>query len=431
MRQPIPKYAHVAALFNWYLAVTLVGAIILGACSKAFIPSSADRRLKIGTLFPATGDLASMGQPITATLPLLVEQVNRCGGVNDQPVDLVSADDETDPTKGTIAMTKLVEVDKVVGVVGAFASSVSQAAVGVAVRNKVMMVSPASTSPVFTERAKKGEFKGFWARTAPSDTYQARALAKLAHSKGLKRVSTVAINNDYGVGFEKEFVSVFKRLGGIIVNEQKLTRYDPRSATLNTEAEATFRGKPDGVAAILYAETGGSLLKSAYQEGLMQGVQLLLTDGVKSDEFAKQVGKTKDGKFIIEGSIGTAPRTEGKALKALNQLWISKKKALPSVYVPQTWDAGALLLLSAQAAQVNTGEAISRKIREVSVGPGEEVTDVCEGLRLLKAGKKINYEGASGNVDLDENGDVSGTYEVWRVGNDGKIKVTDKVLSVE
>lgn len=431
MRQPIPKYAHVAALFNWYLAVTLVGAIILGACSKAFIPSSADRRLKIGTLFPATGDLASMGQPITATLPLLVEQVNRCGGVNDQPVDLVSADDETDPTKGTIAMTKLVEVDKVVGVVGAFASSVSQAAVGVAVRNKVMMVSPASTSPVFTERAKKGEFKGFWARTAPSDTYQARALAKLAHSKGLKRVSTVAINNDYGVGFEKEFVSVFKRLGGIIINEQKLTRYDPRSATLNTEAEATFRGKPDGVAAILYAETGGSLLKSAYQEGLMQGVQLLLTDGVKSDEFAKQVGKTKDGKFIIEGSIGTAPRTEGKALKALNQLWISKKKALPSVYVPQTWDAGALLLLSAQAAQVNMGEAISRKIREVSVGPGEEVTDVCEGLRLLKAGKKINYEGASGNVDLDENGDVSGTYEVWRVGNDGKIKVTDKVLSVE
>lgn len=431
MRQPIPKYAHVAALFNWYLAVTLVGTIILGACSKAFIPSSADRRLKIGTLFPATGDLASMGQPITATLPLLVEQVNRCGGVNDQPVDLVSADDETDPTKGTIAMTKLVEVDKVVGVVGAFASSVSQAAVGVAVRNKVMMVSPASTSPVFTERAKKGEFKGFWARTAPSDTYQARALAKLAHSKGLKRVSTVAINNDYGVGFEKEFVSVFKRLGGIIINEQKLTRYDPRSATLNTEAEATFRGKPDGVAAILYAETGGSLLKSAYQEGLMQGVQLLLTDGVKSDEFAKQVGKTKDGKFIIEGSIGTAPRTEGKALKALNQLWISKKKALPSVYVPQTWDAGALLLLSAQAAQVNMGEAISRKIREVSVGPGEEVTDVCEGLRLLKAGKKINYEGASGNVDLDENGDVSGTYEVWRVGNDGKIKVTDKVLSVE
>jgi neutral amino acid transport system substrate-binding protein len=431
MRKPIPKHAYIAARFSWYLAITVAGAIVLGSCGKSSTPFSADTKLKIGTLFPATGDLAPIGQPITATIPLLVEQVNGCGGVNGQPVELVSADDETDPTKGNLAMTKLAEVDKVAGVVGGFASSVSQAAVGVAVRNKVMMVSPASTSPIFTDRAKKGDFKGFWARTVPSDIFQARALAKLAHSQGLKRISTVAINNDYGVGFEQEFVSVFKQLGGIIVNEQKPTRYDPRSATLNTEAEATFKGKPDGVAAILYAETGSSLLKSAYQEGLTQGVQLLLTDGVKSDDFAKQVGKTKSGQFIIEGAIGTTARADGKALKSLNQLWMAKKKVLPSIYVPQTWDAGTLLVLSAQAAQSNTGEAISKKIREVSGGPGKEVADVCQGLALLKAGKKINYQGASGNVDLDKNGDVSGTYEVWQVGNDGKIKVTEKVLSTE
>jgi neutral amino acid transport system substrate-binding protein len=431
MRQLPLKCSQIARRFNGYLAVTVMGVILLGSCGKSSTPSAADMKLKIGTLFPATGDLAPMGQPITATVPLLVEQVNQCGGVNGQPVELISADDETDPTKGNLAMTKLAEVDKVAGVVGGFASSVSQAAVGVAVRNKVMMVSPASTSPVFTDRAKKGDFKRFWARTVPSDTFQARALAKLAHSKGLKRVSTVAINNDYGVGFEREFVSVFKQLGGTIINEQKPTRYDPRSTTLNTEAEATFKGKPDGVAAILYAETGSSLLRSAYQGGLTQGVQILLTDGVKSDDFAKQVGKTKSGQFIIEGAIGTTARADGKALKALNQLWMDRKKSLPSIYVPQTWDAGALLVLSAQAAQSNTGEAISKKIREVSGGPGQEVTDVCKGLSLLKAGKKINYQGASGTVDLDENGDVSGTYEVWQVRRDGKIKVTNTVLSAE
>ncbi|WP_404784117.1 ABC transporter substrate-binding protein [Altericista sp. CCNU0014] len=418
-------------ILDFQKAVALAGIALLGACGRSDPNSSSDEGLKIGTLFPVTGDLAPMGQLIAPTLPLLVDRVNRCGGANGKPVELVSADDETDPNKGNAAMTKLAEVDRVSAVVGGFASSVSQAAVDIAVRNKIMMVSPASTSSIFTERAKKGDFKGFWARTAPSDTYQARALAKLARDKGLKRVSTVAINNDYGVEFEKAFVATFKQLGGIVVNEQKPTRYDPRTVSFNTEAAATFKGKPDGVAAVLYAESGSLFLKAAYEMGLTQNVQLLLADGVKSDDFARQVGKTTAGRFIIEGAIGTAPGADGKALNALTQLWKTKNNTLPGAYVPQTWDAGALLILAAQAAKSNTGEAISKELRNVSGGPGEEVTDVCQGLALLKAGKKINYQGASGNVDIDENGDVSGTYDVWKVGSDGKIEVTDKVSAAK
>jgi neutral amino acid transport system substrate-binding protein len=405
------------------IAISLSMTVLLGSCG----PIASSGGLKIGSLLPSTGDLSSVGQPMIATVPLLVDTVNACGGVNGKPVELVAADDETDPTKGNQAMTQLAEVDKVAGVVGSFASSVSTSAVDVAVRNKVMLVSPGSTSPVFTERAKQGVFKGYWARTAPPDTYQARALAKLARDKGLKRVSTVVINNDYGVGFEKEFVTAFKKLGGTIVNESKPTRYDPKAPTLDSEAAAAFGGKPDGVAAVLYAETGSQLLKAAYQAGLSKGVQLLLTDGVKSDDFAKQVGKTKDGKFIIDGAIGTVPGADGKALKALTALWQSKKNGAPPAYVPQAWDAGALLALSSEAAKANTGEAIASKIREVSGGPGEEVTDVCKGLELLKAGKKINYQGASGNVDIDANGDVVGVYDVWQVAGDGKTKVIGKV----
>jgi neutral amino acid transport system substrate-binding protein len=55
---------------------------------------------------------------MSAIVPLLVEQVNQCGGVNGQPIELVVADDETDPRVGMSAMKKLAEVDKVAGVVG-------------------------------------------------------------------------------------------------------------------------------------------------------------------------------------------------------------------------------------------------------------------------------------------------------------------------
>lgn len=425
------------AFFSRGAAIALAAGLLTTACQNApseggaSSPSgasgSSSNGLKIGSLLPATGDLSPIGQEMIQAVPLLVETVNQCGGVNGQPVTLIAEDDQTDPRAGTQAMAKLAEVDRVGGVVGSFASSVSSAAVDVAVRNKVPMVSPGSTSPVFTERAAKGDFSGYWARTAPPDDYQAAALAQLAKDRGFTRVSTVVINNDYGVGFEKQFVAAFKKLGGTVINENNPTRYDPNATTFDTEAAAAFANKPEAVAAVLYAETGSLLLKSAYQQGLMDGVQVMLTDGVQSEEFPKQVGQTSDGKFILQNAIGTVPGASGAALADFTKLWQEKKGKAPGAYVPHTWDAAALITLAAQAAQSNDGEAIAAKLRDVANGPGQEVTDVCEGLKLLASGQDINYQGASGNVDLDANGDVVGAYDVWTVKEDGGIGVVGKV----
>ncbi|MBD2211619.1 ABC transporter substrate-binding protein [Nostoc linckia FACHB-104] len=429
-----------------FSVATLAAGFLLGACSDTASNSNSTgntqgtatpaansttttnaKGLKIGSLLPTTGDLASIGQQMVGSVPLLVDTVNACGGVNGEPVTLVPVDDQTDPKAGAAGMTKLATLDKVAGVVGSFASSVSTAAISVATPNKVMLISPGSTSPVFTEKAQKGDYKGFWARTAPPDTYQALALAQLAKKKGFKRVSTVVINNDYGVGFEKAFVQTFEKLGGTVVNKDKPVRYDPKAQTFDTEAAAAFAGKPEAVLAVLYAETGSLFLKAAYQQGLTKGVQILLTDGVKAPTFPEQVGKGSDGKYILTGAIGTVPGSDGKALDGFNKLWKEKKGGSPGEYAPQAWDAAALLALAAQAAKENTGVGIANKIREVSNAPGTEVTDVCEGLKLLKEGKDINYQGASGNVDVDANGDVVGVYDVWTVGDDGKITVIDKV----
>lgn len=386
--------------------------------------------LKLGTLAPTTGDLSSIGQNWPTAVQLAVDTINECGGVNEANVSLVTEDSQTDPSAGSSAMTKLAEVDRVAGVVGAFASSVSGAAVDVAVRNKVMMISPGSTSPVFTERAQNDEFNGYWARTAPPDTYQSQALAALAEKQGFKNVSTVAINNDYGVGFEQQFVKAFKKTGGNIVGTP--TRHDPKAATLDTEAKKAFntKPKPDAVAAVLYAETGSLLLKSAFEQGFSDGVTVLLTDGVYTEDFIEQVGKTADGKSIIAGSLGTVPGSNGAALADFTTLWTEKTGKELTAFVPHNWDATVLMMLAAEASDTNTGEGIKDKVLEVANAPGKEVSDACEAMELVRQGEDINFQGASGNVDIDENGDVVGSYDVWQVGEDGTLSVIDNVTPV-
>ncbi len=401
------------------------GGLLLSSCSQG---QSGNQGLKLGSLLPLTGDLSSIGQNLPTAAKLAVDTVNACGGVNGQPVSIVTEDDGTDPTVGASAMTKLTEVNKVDGVVGSFASSVSGAAVDIAARNKVMMISPGSTSPVFTERAKKGELKGYWARTAPPDTYQAAALALLAHNKGFKKVATVVINNDYGVGFEQAFVKAFEKLGGTVINKNKPVRYDPKAATLDSEAAATLSGKPDAVMAAVYEDTGSLLLQAAYKQGLSKGVTFLLTDGVYSEEFTKKLGTTADKKSIIAGSLGTVPGAHGKSLAQFTKLWKEKLNKDITAYVPQTWDATVLLMLAAQSAKSNSGEAIKSQIREVSgSSTGQAVSDPCEALKILKQGKKVKYEGASGDLVIDPYGDVVGSYDVWQVQDNGKLKVVGNV----
>ncbi|PSO48132.1 MAG: amino acid ABC transporter substrate-binding protein [Cyanobacteria bacterium SW_9_44_58] len=383
--------------------------------------------LKIGTLLPTTGDLSSIGQNMPKATTLAVDTVNACGGVNEQPVTVVQEDSQTDPNAGASAMSKLAEADQVAGVVGAFASSVSSAAVDIAVRNEVMQISPGSTSPVFTERAKKGDFNSYWARTAPPDTYQAQALAKLARDKGFDRVSTVVINNDYGVGFEKEFVQAFKEMGGTIVNEDNPVRYDPKASTLDSEAAAAYSNNPDAVMGAIYAETGSLLLRSAYQQGLSEGVPALLTDAVYSPEFVEDVGTGPNEESIIQGSLGTVPGATGKALDTLTQKWQQEIGGEVTAFVPHTWDATVLMMLAAELGDENTGTAIKNNLRNVANSPGTEVSDPCEAMKLLRNGEEINYQGASGNIQFDEYGDTVGSYDVWTVKPKGSLEVVDQV----
>ena len=139
------------------------------------------------------------------------------------------------------------------------------------------------------------------------------------------------------------------------------------------------------------------------------------------------MGQTQDGTSIISGALGTVPGANGDALSDFTALWKEQTGKEVTAFVPHSWDAAVLMMLAAEAGDANTGEAIKNNILEVANAPGTEVTDPCEAMELVRNGEEINYQGASGNVDIDENGDVVGSYDVWQVNEDGSLEIIDNV----
>jgi branched-chain amino acid transport system substrate-binding protein len=78
-------------------------------------------------------------------------------------------------------------------------------------------------------------------------------------------------------------------------------------------------------------------------------------------------------------------------------------------YSSQTYDHANLMILGAAAAGQAQGTAIRDHLRKISQGGGDSVDNAVDGLKLLAAGKKIDYTGASGPCDFTDIGDITGT----------------------
>jgi ABC-type branched-subunit amino acid transport system substrate-binding protein len=173
--------------------------------------------------------------------------------------------------------------------------------------------------------------------------------------------------------------------------------------------------------AFSYPEHAKVYIKEAID--IYNAKHFLFCDGTKSEELAATVGPEK-----LEGMMGTAPGVPaGEASLKFNADYTARFGELPtSPFIANTYDAMAVIGLAAFAAEAKGLEPTSKNIRDhlrevanppgVFIGPGEFEKAFVE----LKAGKPINYEGASGSVDFDANGDVLAPIEIWRF-DDGKI----------
>jgi ABC-type branched-subunit amino acid transport system substrate-binding protein len=377
--------------------------------------------LTIGDMVPLTGDLSVFGPAGRKAADLSVEQIEAAVAEvgSDIQVSVEHADTETASQAAVQAARQLISGGATC-LTGAWASANTiPVGTSVAARQRIPQISPASTSAEVTTL----EDNGFVFRTAPSDILQAVALADTIEEElgGTDFTVSLAARNDaYGEGFINQFKEAWEERGGSTTGP---VLFDPQQPSYSSEAGEIVSGNPDAYVIIDFPDTYQRMGAALVRTGDFDAEKLFTADGLAADEIPEGVPPR-----ALEGAKGTRPGTpeEGTEVERFAELFEEAGGPARGTFDAQNFDAVMMCFLGAVAAGSSEPQDIQEQLQAVSGPPGDKFTflQLADAIRALQEGQDIDFDGVTGPIDWDDNGDpTTATYEVWTYGDDGALEV--------
>jgi branched-chain amino acid transport system substrate-binding protein len=262
------------------LVMTMLAGLVAGCGGQ-----TESKDIKVGANLELTGGIATFGQSTANGIKLAFKEINAAGGVLGKQLTLIAADNKSEPSESTNAMTKLITQDKAVAVLGAVASSNTLAASQVAHDNKVPFISTSSTNPKVT--VDGGKVKDFAYRICFIDPFQGTVMANFASKSLNAKTAAIYIDNssDYSKGLAQFFEESFVKNGGKIVAKEAFLQKDQDFKATLTKIKAT---NPDVIFVPGYYEEVGKIVKQSRELGIT--VPLLGGDGWDSPKLVEIAG---------------------------------------------------------------------------------------------------------------------------------------------
>jgi ABC-type branched-subunit amino acid transport system substrate-binding protein len=253
--------------------------------------------------------------------------------------------------------------------------------------------------------------------TALSSAPQGSALAdyvaqELGGAEGVT-VNVGARDDDYGTGIAERFRIAWEDKGGTVGQE---VLYDPERPEYESEADEIVSGNPDAFIIVDLPDTFAKLGSALIRTEEWDPKRTFVSDGLVATELPSTVGEE-----ATEGIRATAPGApdKGPAAEAFDETY---SKAAPEslerqVFDAQNFDAVILCYLAAVAAGSTQGSEMAAHLADITSPPGEKFTweQLPDAIRALQSGEEIDYVGASGEIDMDEEGNATaGVYDIYR-----------------
>jgi branched-chain amino acid transport system substrate-binding protein len=391
------------------VTVAVAGALVLAGCSggsggsSGGTTESGDLDLKIGTILPQTGTLAVLGPPEFAGVHLAEKEINEAAaGITVTVTDKDSGDTTTDIASQSA--TSLI-ADGNSAILGAASSGVSKTFIDQVTQAGVVQLSPANTSPDFTTY----EDDGYYWRTAPSDVLQGRILGNKILQDGKTNVSILYMNDAYGTGLRENIKKTLEDGGASIAAEEV---FEPSATDFNSAITSVLAPNPDALVVISFDEIktiADQLASKGFDFNNFYG-----TDGNYG------VITEADTNVDIAGAQFTNPGVEAKEdFQARLQAKV-KEDGEPELtvfsYSAESYDGTVLLALAALQGEATDGATLKDNLQSVSEG-GTKCESFADCAKLVADGEDIDYDGISGPVTFDENGDPTEAYvSVYKYG---------------
>lgn len=315
------------------IAVCSVVCIGLLSATAAFAAGT----IKIGGLFAVTGPAAFLGEPERNTAKMVVEEINKAGGVKGHKLELVVYDTSGDATKAVQLATKLIRDDHVAAIIGPSTTGESMAVIPVAEREKVPLIS-CSAGIKITEPVKKWVFK-----TAQNDTLAVGKIYEYLQRHKQSKVAILTVSDGFGASGREQLKAQARKYGITIVSDDT---YGPKDTDMTAQL-TKIRGS-QAQAIICWGTNPGPavIAKNARQLGLR--TPLFMSHGVSSKKFIELAGdaaegiKLPSGKVIVADLLPGSDRQKG-SLMAFVKDYQKHYRAEGDHFGGHAWDAVMLL----------------------------------------------------------------------------------------
>jgi branched-chain amino acid transport system substrate-binding protein len=392
-KQKLSKRSAASALA---IATALGGGAVFGMSSVA---GAAKGTISYGVLSCFTGPLASLGQGIDQGAVIGAAAVNAVGGVMGKKLLGPTGDTGCDPVEGKTALLKLISGGGITGIIGPTTQEIN------------------AVEPVMKANHIIDEFQGgdvsrdtqtdlYLFRDSPSDSQLGTAMATFAFSKGYKKADLLFYSDAAAQTIIKPVQTIYKKLGGVVIHTYIVQ--GGLSSYTNTVSQV-INDKPQVIFSQTDAPTAGVLSNEFKQLG--SKIPWIGTDVTTSADYIKAFG-TANAHSLLTSVMGTS--VTGQA----NNYFMAGFKKLPAATVKAgvlsganyAYDAVITLALAQTYAKSTNGTVVAKDMMKVTNPPGTKCYSYKSCVALLKAHKKINYEGASGSIDFNMHHNTFGPY---------------------
>lgn len=384
-----------------------------GSCTQSSGDITASNSLNFGVIMPLTdADESQFGIPLVNAMKLAQADINRIGGVNGRKIGLIICDSLVSTEGAVAAAEHLTSKAKVPVIIGSDTSGQTiEIATQVAIPASTVVISPSATAAAISTLSDNNLV---W-RTCASDNTQGEALAAyvtdlVEHQLG-KRFDDITMwvlgpeENPYASGLLETLASLLS--GSFVTSPRFIARSYPPSWEDWFVSSTELLARPDVVVLLGSAESWD--LAEEIDRRFPGAIRYVGADAAKIADVAAATTPELEGRFS-----GVAPQNVGDPDYSPYVNFSTKYRAAYEVnpdelqFVAHAYDAVMIAALGAAAGGI-TGPEIAAGMTKLSDADGVKVSGngdaLSAGLQRLVAGESVDYEGASGALDLDANGE--------------------------